>query len=100
MPVVLFAGVSKLPNGLFTTAVVTFTWICCGELTAPGAVTVMTPLVAPGANVTWNVPTPFPDVGLTEIKGWFDEAVQATAEPLVKVIEIVCGLVTNVPLTP
>jgi hypothetical protein len=60
----------------------------------------MTPLVAPGATVTWNAPTPFPDVGLTEILGWFDEAVQATAEPLVNAIETVCGLVTNVPLPP
>src|SRR5207302_1291506 len=42
-PVVLFAGVSKLPNGNPGAALVIFTWIVSGELLAPGALTVTVP---------------------------------------------------------
>src|SRR5260221_9181998 len=98
-PVVLSMGVSKLPKGLPATTFDTLTCTCLGEPGAPGAVTVINPL-PPGVTVTWNVPLPLPDIGETEMLWLFDDAVQATPLPLLKVIEMVCGLVTSATLTP
>src|SRR5229473_634695 len=50
-PVVLFAGVSKLPNGGEVVALATFTWTVSGELVARGDVTVTVP-AGPRATLT------------------------------------------------
>ena len=67
-PVVLFAGVSKLPTGTDGEALATLTWTCCGDPGAPAAVTVMTPL-GPCVAVTWNDELPVPEVGETMMFG-------------------------------
>src|SRR6266481_5107912 len=79
-PVVLFAGVSKLPNGFPELTLVTFTWICCGEFAAPDAVTVTTPL-DPAAAPICSVAFPRPDAGDTVIFDLLEEADQLTPLP-------------------
>jgi len=59
-PLVLFAGVSKLPKGLPSDGVEMFTWTCFGDPVAPGAVTVTMPL-GPLLADTWNEPFPLPE---------------------------------------
>src|SRR6266404_3642949 len=83
-PVVPLIGVSKLPNGSAGVTLATFTVMVCGELIAPGAVTVTKPL-DPALAEIWNVPVPTPDGGLAVILEWSDVAVQATFAPPVMV---------------
>src|SRR5713101_6434301 len=75
IPVVLFKGVSKLPNGGAGVTPVTLTWICWGEPGEPAAVTVMVPPV-PVLAVTWKLPFPVPDAGKTVMLGWLEDTVQ------------------------
>src|SRR5258708_2396610 len=82
-PVVLFAGVSKLPNGGPLLGLVTFTWTVWGEFAAVGDVIVMVP-DDPCATLTCIIPLPVPDVGETVMLLWFEDAVQLRWAPLLK----------------
>src|SRR5579862_273576 len=102
MPVVLFTGVSKLPNGMAGVTLATLTWTCWGELVAPSAVTVIiAPDVPPpegAAAVTWKVPLPVPDGGEMVTLERSEVAVQPTLRPPVMLTVTVCGEVINEPL--
>ncbi len=101
-PVVLFIGVSKLPNGAAGVTLVTLTWICCGDPVAPVEVTVMmAPAVPPpdgGVAVTWNVPLPVPEAGETVTLGRSEATAQPTLSPPDMLTVTVCGLVIKEPL--
>src|SRR6266404_5459624 len=99
-PEVLFTGVSKLPNGAPGGVTrVTFTWIVCGELEAPAAVTVIVPDGGPIGTVTKNNPLPVPDVGYGIMLSVLEDTVQFRVPPLLKVTAICCGVVAA-ELTP
>src|SRR5260370_25369760 len=70
-PVVLVIGVSKLPNGAAGVTLATLTVMVCGELIAPGAVTVAMPL-DPGFAVIWEVPGPTPAPRFPGILEWYE----------------------------
>jgi hypothetical protein len=95
IPVVLFAGVSKLPYGGAAGALLTFTWICWGEPGEPAAVTVIVP-PGPALAVTWMLPLPLPEVGKTVIFDALEDAVQFPGVPLRKFTATVCVLVISV----
>src|SRR6267142_3351344 len=80
-PVMLSTGVSKLPNGLPADRVEMFTWICLGDPTAFGAVTVTVPF-GPALPDTWNEPLPLPEPCVTTMLDWFEVAVQGRPPPV------------------